>query len=185
LVGINGTGKSTLLKILAGLESPTNGHVVYERDLRIGYLDQDPRFEGFDTINDFIFSEENESLQLIKAYENLLQQEAFDEQRLAEITDRITAINAWEYEHAITTILNRLGIKKLDQSIATLSGGQQKRLSLAKLLITDPDVYLLDEPTNHLDIQTIEWLENLLTTSQKTIIFVTHDRYFLDSVCTE
>lgn len=185
LVGINGTGKSTLLKILAGLESPTKGHVVYEKDLRIGYLDQDPRFEGFDTINDFIFSEENESLQLIKAYENLLQQEAFDEQRLAEITDRITAINAWEYEHAITTILNRLGIKKLDQSIATLSGGQQKRLSLAKLLITDPDVYLLDEPTNHLDIQTIEWLENLLTTSQKTIIFVTHDRYFLDSVCTE
>lgn len=185
LVGINGTGKSTLLKILAGIEIPTAGKVVSEKDLRIGYLDQDPRFENFNTINDFIFSEENEALQLIKEYENLLQEENFDEDRVAEITERITAINAWEYEHEITTILSRLGITKLDQEISTLSGGQQKRLSLAKLLISDPDVYLLDEPTNHLDIETIEWLESLLTTNQKTVIFVTHDRYFLDNVCTE
>lgn len=185
LVGINGTGKSTLLKILAGIEIPTAGKVVSEKDLRIGYLDQDPRFENFNTINDFIFSEENEALQLIKEYENLLQEENFDEDRVADITERITAINAWEYEHEITTILSRLGITKLDQEISTLSGGQQKRLSLAKLLISDPDVYLLDEPTNHLDIETIEWLESLLTTNQKTVIFVTHDRYFLDNVCTE
>lgn len=185
LVGINGTGKSTLLKILAGIEIPTAGKVVSEKDLRIGYLDQDPRFENFNTINDFIFNEENEALQLIKEYENLLQEENFDEDRVAEITERITAINAWEYEHEITTILSRLGITKLDQEISTLSGGQQKRLSLAKLLISDPDVYLLDEPTNHLDIETIEWLESLLTTNQKTVIFVTHDRYFLDNVCTE
>ncbi len=185
LVGINGTGKSTLLKILAGKEIPTAGKVVTEKDLRIGYLDQDPRFENFNTINDFIFNEENEALQLIKEYENLLQEDDFNEDRVAEITERITAINAWEYEHEITTILSRLGINKLDQEINTLSGGQQKRLSLAKLLISDPDVYLLDEPTNHLDIETIEWLENLLTANQKTVIFVTHDRYFLDNVCTD
>src|SRR5690606_16121608 len=122
-------------------------------------------------------------LQLIKEYENLLQEENFDEDRVAEITERITAINAWEYEHEITTILSRLGITKLDQEISTLSGGQQKRLSLAKLLISDPDVYLLDEPTNQLDIETIEGLESLLSTKPKTFIFVTHDRYFLDNVC--
>ena len=185
LVGINGTGKSTLLKILAGLEIPTAGKVVSEKELRIGYLDQDPRFEDFKTINDFIFNAGNEALQLIKEYENLLQEEVFQEDKVAEITERITALNAWEYEHEITTILSRLGITKLDQEISTLSGGQQKRLSLAKLLISDPDVYLLDEPTNHLDIETIEWLESLLTTNQKTVIFITHDRYFLDNVCTE
>ena len=174
LVGINGTGKSTLLKILSGIEFPTAGKVVSEKELRVGYLDQDPRFDAG-----------NEALQLIKEYENLLQEEVFQEDKVAEITERITALNAWEYEHEITTILSRLGITKLDQQISTLSGGQQKRLSLAKLLISDPDVYLLDEPTNHLDIETIEWLENLLTTNQKTVIFITHDRYFLDNVCTE
>lgn len=185
LVGINGTGKSTLLKILAGIESPTQGKVVSEKELRIGYLDQDPRFDNFNTINDFIFNNDNEALALIREYENLLQKEDFDENKLAELTERITALNAWEYEHEITTILSRLGIKQLDQEISTLSGGQQKRLSLAQLLISDPDVYLLDEPTNHLDIETIEWLENLLTAGQKTVIFVSHDRYFLDNVCTE
>lgn len=185
LVGINGTGKSTLLKILSGIEFPTAGKVVSEKELRVGYLDQDPRFDDFNTINDFIFHAGNEALQLIKEYENLLQEEVFQEDKVAEITERITALNAWEYEHEITTILSRLGITKLDQQISTLSGGQQKRLSLAKLLISDPDVYLLDEPTNHLDIETIEWLENLLTTNQKTVIFITHDRYFLDNVCTE
>lgn len=185
IVGINGTGKSTLLKILAGIEIPTEGKVVTEKDLKVGYLDQDPRFEEYNTINDFIFSDQTESLQLIREYENLLESDHLDENKLAEISERITAINAWDYEHEIKSILGRLGINKLDQQISTLSGGQQKRLSLAKLLISNPDVYLLDEPTNHLDIETIEWLENLLTTHQRTIVFVTHDRYFLDNVCTE
>lgn len=96
--------------------------------------------------------------------------------------DELTDLNAWDYEHQIKIILGRLGIDQFDQLVSTLSGGQLKRLALAKLLIDEPDVYLLDEPTNHLDIETIEWLENFLNTGNKTVLFVTHDRYFLDNV---
>jgi len=185
LVGINGTGKSTLLKILAGIETPSLGKVVTERGINIGYLEQDPKFEGLTTINDFVFSVDNEQQQLIKEYERLIEMNPIQEERLAEVTEKLSASNAWEYEYHIKTVLSRLGLKNLDQEIKNLSGGQQKRLALAKLLINEPDIYILDEPTNHLDIETIEWLEKLLTTKQKTLIFVTHDRYFLNNICTE
>jgi len=185
LVGINGTGKSTLLKILAGIETPSLGKVVSERGINIGYLEQDPKFEGLTTINDFVFSVDNEQQQLIKEYERLIEMDPIQEEKLAEITEKLSASNAWEYEYHIKTVLSRLGLKKLDQEIKSLSGGQQKRLALAKLLINEPDIYILDEPTNHLDIETIEWLEKLLTTKQKTLIFITHDRYFLNNICTE
>ncbi|NGM65567.1 ABC-F family ATP-binding cassette domain-containing protein [Sphingobacterium sp. SGR-19] len=185
LVGINGTGKSTLLKILAEQTVPTAGKVVKERGIKIGFLSQEPSFSGMETINDFIYSPDNEQQQLIKAYENLLNSNKIDQQRLAELTDKLSAMEAWEYEHNIKTILNRLQISDFNQTIDSLSGGQKKRLSLAKLLIDEPDVYVLDEPTNHLDIETIEWLEKLLTTGNKTVLLVTHDRYFLDNVCTE
>src|SRR5699024_8903457 len=122
---------------------------------------------------------------LIKAYEDLLNSDNINQDRLAELTDKLSAMEAWEYEHNIKTILNRLQISNFNQKISSLSGGQKKRLSLAKLLIDEPDVYILDEPTNHLDIETIEWLEKLLTTGNKTVLLVTHDRYFLDNVCTE
>lgn len=185
LVGINGTGKSTLLKILAEVFPPQAGKVVKEKGLRIGYLSQDPKFTGLTTINDFIYSTDNEQQQLIKEYEALIDSENIDSNKLAQITDKLTALDAWEYEHNIKTILNRLQISNFDQDINSLSGGQKKRLSLAKLLIDEPDVYILDEPTNHLDIETIEWLEKLLTTGQKTVLIVSHDRYFLDNVCTQ
>ncbi len=185
LVGINGTGKSTLLKILAGIENPSLGKVVSERGINIGYLEQDPKFEGLTTINDFVFSVDNEQQQLIKEYERLIEMDPIQEEKLAEVTEKLSASNAWEYEYHIKTVLSRLGLKNLDQEIKDLSGGQQKRLALAKLLINEPDIYILDEPTNHLDIETIEWLEKLLTTKQKTLIFVTHDRYFLNNICTE
>lgn len=185
LVGINGTGKSTLLKILAGIEEPTEGKVVSERGIQIGYLEQDPQFEGLHTVNDFVFSADNEQQQLIAEYEHLIQHDPNNDEKLADISERLSASNAWEYEYHIKTVLDRLGFKTLDQEIKSLSGGQQKRLALAKLLINEPDVYILDEPTNHLDIETIEWLEKLLTTKQRTLIFVSHDRYFLDNVCTE
>lgn len=185
LVGINGTGKSTLLKILAGIENPSLGKVVSERGINIGYLEQDPKFEGLTTINDFVFSVDNEQQQLIKEYERLIEMDPIHEEKLAEVTEKLSASNAWEYEYHIKTVLSRLGLKNLDQEIKNLSGGQQKRLALAKLLINEPDIYILDEPTNHLDIETIEWLEKLLTTRQKTLIFVTHDRYFLNNICTE
>ncbi len=182
LVGINGTGKSTLLRILSGLLAPSLGKVVTERDLRIGYLEQDPTFQNQETISDFIYSIGNEKQQLIRQYEEAIEQEFQDEKLLNRLMDELSNANAWEYEYEIKTILGRMGIQNLDQKIATLSGGQRKRLALAKLLIDDPDVYILDEPTNHLDIETIEWLESYMTGGQKTILLVTHDRYFLDNV---
>jgi len=185
LVGVNGTGKSTLLKILAEQFVPIEGKVVKERGIKIGFLSQEPDFSGLNTVNDFIYSSDNEQQQLIRAYENLLNNDKIDQQKLAELTDKLSALEAWEYEHNIKTILNRLQISNFNQEINSLSGGQKKRLSLAKLLIDEPDVYILDEPTNHLDIETIEWLEKLLTTGNKTVLLVTHDRYFLDQVCTE
>jgi ATP-binding cassette subfamily F protein uup len=182
LVGINGTGKSTLLRILSGLLAPSLGKVVTERDLRIGYLEQDPSFQNQETISDFIYSIGNEKQQLIRQYEEAIEQEVQDEKLLNRLMDELSNANAWEYEYEIKTILGRMGIQNLDQKIVTLSGGQRKRLALAKLLIDDPDVYILDEPTNHLDIETIEWLESYMTGGQKTILLVTHDRYFLDNV---
>src|SRR5690606_4829028 len=185
LVGVNGTGKSTLLKILAEQILPTEGKVVKERGLKIGFLSQEPAFRQMETINDFIYSADNEQQQLIKRYENLLNNDKIDQKLLAELTDQLSAMEAWEYEHNIKSILNRLQISDFDQTIDSLSGGQKKRLSLAKLLIDEPDVYILDEPTNHLDIETIEWLEKILTAGNKTVLLVTHDRYFLDNICTE
>ena len=182
LVGINGTGKSTLLRILSGLLAPSLGKVVTERDLRIGYLEQDPQFQNQETISDFIYSIGNERQQLIRQYEEAVEQEVQDEKLLNRLMDELSNANAWEYEYEIKTILGRMGIQHLEQKITTLSGGQKKRLALAKLLIDDPDVYILDEPTNHLDIETIEWLESYMTGGQKTILLVTHDRYFLDNV---
>ena len=182
LVGINGTGKSTLLRILSGTLSPSQGKVVTERDLRSGYLEQDPKFNENESISDFIYSINNVQQQLIREYEEVIGNEHPDEKRLNYLMDELSNQNAWEYEFEIKSILGRLGIEHLDQKIKTLSGGQRKRLALAKLLIDDPDVYILDEPTNHLDIETIEWLESFLTTGQKTILLVTHDRYFLDHV---
>ena len=185
LVGINGTGKSTLLKILSGKTVPIEGKVVKTKDLKIGYLEQEPSFENLTLVSDFIYSIDNDIQQFIKEYDFLIRTEQTSNPRLQELADILTIKDAWNFENNIKTILNRMGIVDLEQPINKLSGGQRKRLSLAKLLIDEPDVYILDEPTNHLDIETIEWLENLLTIGQKTIIFVTHDRYFLDNICTE
>lgn len=185
LVGVNGAGKSTLLKLLSGKISPTEGKIVSARDLRPGYLEQDPLFEKGATISDYIFHKDNIQQQLILKYEELLENDPDNTKAIEKITEELSAVNAWEYEYQIKNILGRLDIHQLHQRIDTLSGGQKKRLALAKLLIEDPDVYVLDEPTNHLDIDTIEWLEKLLTEGAKTILMVTHDRYFLDNVCNE
>jgi len=185
LVGINGAGKSTLLKLLAGQFLPVEGKVVQARDLRMGYLEQDPTFDKAYTISDYIFHSDNKQQQLIRQYEELLENDPENTKAIDKITEEISDSDAWEYEYKIKTILGRLDIHHLNQMIDTLSGGQRKRLALARLLIEDPDVYLLDEPTNHLDIDTIEWLEKLMTEGAKTILMVTHDRYFLDNVCNE
>ncbi|MBC6110145.1 ABC-F family ATP-binding cassette domain-containing protein [Pedobacter fastidiosus] len=183
LVGINGAGKSTLLKLLAERFPPLEGKIVKNKAVKIGFLDQEPQFNEGYSISDFIFSLDNKQQQLIKEYEELIEDPNPDEKTLNRLYEELSEHNAWEYEHEIKTILNRMGIVHLQQKISTLSGGQKKRLALAKLLIEDPEILVLDEPTNHLDIDTIEWLEKLLTTGQKTILLVTHDRYFLDNVC--
>ena len=183
LVGINGAGKSTLLKLLAEKFPPLEGKIVKNKAVKIGFLDQEPTFNEGYSISDHIFSLENKQQQLIKEYEELIEDPNPDEKTLNRLYEELSEHNAWEYEHEIKTILNRMGITHLQQKIDTLSGGQKKRLALAKLLIEDPEILVLDEPTNHLDIDTIEWLEKLLTTGQKTILLVTHDRYFLDNVC--
>lgn len=183
LVGINGAGKSTLLKLLAERFNPLEGKIVKNKFVKIGFLDQEPSFpEGY-SISDFIFSLDNKQQQLIKEYEEIIEDPNPDEKTLNRLYEELSEHNAWEYEHEIKTILSRMGITHLQQQIDTLSGGQKKRIALAKLLIEDPDLYVLDEPTNHLDIDTIEWLEKLLTSGNKTILLVTHDRYFLDNVC--
>lgn len=183
LVGVNGAGKSTLMKLLAERFAPLEGKIVKNKSTKIGFLDQEPSFPDNSTISDFIFSTENKQQQLIKEYEELIEEEHPDEKKLNRLYEELSEHNAWEYEHKIKTILSRMGINQLQQKIDTLSGGQRKRLALAKLLIEDPEIYVLDEPTNHLDIDTIEWLEKILTTGAKTLLLVTHDRYFLDNVC--
>ena len=183
LVGVNGAGKSTLMKLLAERFAPLEGKIVKNKFVKIGFLDQEPTFPENSTISDFIFSSENKQQQLIKEYEELVEQENIDEKKLNRLYEELSEHNAWEYEHQIKTILSRMGINHLQQKIDTLSGGQRKRIALAKLLIEGPEIYVLDEPTNHLDIDTIEWLEKLLTSGNKTLLLVTHDRYFLDNVC--
>jgi len=183
LVGINGAGKSTLLKLLAERFLPLEGKIVKNKFVKIGFLDQEPSFPDGYSISDFIFSLDNKQQQLIKQYEELIEDPNPDERTLNRLYEELSEHNAWEYEHEIKTILSRMGITHLQQQISTLSGGQKKRLALAKLLIEDPEILVLDEPTNHLDIDTIEWLEKLLTSGNKTILLVTHDRYFLDNVC--
>ena len=183
LVGINGAGKSTLMKLLAERFAPLEGKIVKNKSTKIGFLDQEPSFPENSSISDFIFSTDNKQQQLIKEYEELIEEEHPDEKKLNRLYEELSEHNAWEYEHQIKTILSRMGINHLQQKIDTLSGGQRKRLALAKLLIEDPEIYVLDEPTNHLDIDTIEWLEKILTSGNKTLLLVTHDRYFLDNVC--
>lgn len=185
LVGINGAGKSTLLKILAGELNPVEGKAVRAKDLNVSYLNQDPKFDKDYTISDFIFNAENKQQQLIKQYEELVENDPENYDAINKLAEELSEADAWAYEYEIKQILGRLDIHHLGQKIDTLSGGQKKRLALAALLIQDPEVYLLDEPTNHLDIDTIEWLEKMLTSSGKTIVMVTHDRYFLDNVCNE
>lgn len=185
LVGVNGAGKSTLMNIIAASLDPSEGKLIRNKSIRIGHLEQDPVPTLTCSISDYIFSDEHPALSLIKRYEELLENPEGKDDEINKLTDELSAADAWEYEHKIKQILGTLGIHHLKQAINTLSGGQKKRIALAKLLIEDPDLFILDEPTNHLDIDTIEWLEEYLNKGNKTLIMVTHDRYFLDNVCNE
>ncbi|WP_138430101.1 ABC-F family ATP-binding cassette domain-containing protein [Fodinibius saliphilus] len=188
LIAENGTGKTTLLQILAGNETPDEGKVMIQNDVSIGFLEQDPKLNEDLTIRSYIARSNNKMVQLIQNYEQAVQAQAEDyneetQQAFEEAAAKMDAANAWDYEQRMEQILGKLSIHDLDQSIATLSGGQRKRVALAFVLLDDPDMLILDEPTNHLDVEMIEWLEEYLKQSNLTLLMVTHDRYFLDRVC--
>lgn len=183
LIAKNGSGKTTLLNILVGKESYDSGSVVFRRDLRIAYLEQDPIYPAELTVLQACFHSGNEVTDLIAEYEKSMA--SGDHSNLDAILQKMDILQAWDYEHRAKQILAQLKITDFDQKISELSGGQLKRVALANVLITEPDLIILDEPTNHLDLDMVEWLEEYLQRSRLSLLMVTHDRYFLDRVCNE
>ncbi len=182
LIAKNGTGKTTLLNIIAGNEDYQGGTISFQRDLRIGYLDQDPDFPKELSVIDACLRSDNEAVRTIAAYEHCMMSE--NHFGLDEILSQMDLHKAWDYETRIKQILGKLKITNFEQLIGELSGGQLKRVALANVLIAEPDLLILDEPTNHLDLEMVEWLEDFLKRSTMALLMVTHDRYFLDRVCT-
>jgi len=183
LIARNGTGKSTLLDLLAGKETPESGLITLTNDVKLGYFEQIPNLNPYHTVIEEIFTSDNEKVKTVKAFELAVAQNNQDE--IAAISAKMDELNAWAIENEIKQILTELKITNLEQKVSELSGGQQKRLALAKVLIDQPDLLILDEPTNHLDLEMIEWLEDYLEKTKSTLLMVTHDRYFLDRVCNE
>lgn len=188
LVAPNGTGKSTLLKVISGAETADSGQVMIRNGITIGYLEQEPVLDPTMSIRDFISHGHSDIVEVIRSYEKAVkdQEEVYNDQTHAAFEKALAAMDAadaWDYEQRMTQILGKLDIHNLDQHIGTLSGGERKRVALAFVLLENPDLLLLDEPTNHLDVDMIEWLENYLATSNVTLLMITHDRYFLDRVC--
>ncbi len=181
LIGANGSGKTTILNVLGGLTPPDEGSYSIRKDIRVGYLDQNPTYKLSSTVMETIFASKNDVTDAIKNYEIAI--EHGDGDNIAKYAEILTALDGWDYETKIQQILAKLGVHDFDKLMGELSGGQQKRVSLAKVLIENPDLLILDEPTNHLDLDTIEWLEGYLSSSNTTLLLVTHDRYFLDKVC--
>ncbi|MBR7175839.1 MAG: ABC-F family ATP-binding cassette domain-containing protein [Bacteroidales bacterium] len=188
LVAANGTGKSTMMKILVGKEESDKGSIAYNENIRIGYLEQLPQFNPELTIQDVISTGHTDIMNVIQRYENALLNHVDDnnlttKKELEDSISQMDSLQAWSYEQRLKQLLYTFEITDLSQKVGTLSGGQVKRLALALVLLDDPDILFLDEPTNHLDMGMIEWLEKYLTQSTKTLFMVTHDRYFLDRVC--
>ena len=181
LIAKNGTGKTTLLRIIAGLESPDSGTVTFRSDLRVGYLDQTPAFDPEMTVLDACMVPDTPSAIIVAEYEKALLEG--DQSRIEKSMQKMEAAGAWNYDERLRQLLTRFHITDMNARMCTLSGGQQKRVALARILLENPDMIILDEPTNHLDIDIIEWLENYLTRQNVTLLMVTHDRYFLDRVC--
>jgi ATP-binding cassette subfamily F protein uup len=183
LIAKNGSGKTTLLNILAGRDTFDKGSYYINKDIKTGYLDQDPHFDKNLTVFEAAFGASGELMDTVREYE--LAVHSHDKKRLEIAMSQMDFHQAWDIEVRIKQMLSVFKLENLDQSVKTLSGGQIKRLALAVTLIHDPDFVILDEPTNHLDLEMIEWLEEYLIKSRKTMLMVTHDRYFLDRVCTE
>ncbi len=190
LISRNGAGKSSLLNIIAGKDLPDSGSVTFRKGVRWSYLPQNPVMDDEKSVFDVLFNSDNEFMRAIRDYElslNRLRHEDTPEahQHLELSTNAMEMVGAWDYEVKIKEILTRFKITDLDQKTGELSGGQRKKLSLAKALLEETDLLILDEPTNHLDIEMIEWLEEYLSRQNLSLLVVTHDRYFLDNVCND
>lgn len=183
LIAKNGIGKTTLLNILAGIESKDSGEVNFLPDRKVGYLPQDITFDPSLTIISALFKTDNPVLKLIREYELAVEAENYKE--IEKLSLKLDNLKAWDYEVRIKQLLAQLNINNLQQKIAELSGGQRKRVAIASVLIEEPEVLILDEPTNHLDLKVISWLEDYLKRARISLFMVTHDRYFLDRVCSE
>ncbi len=187
IVGVNGTGKTTLLDVISGklgFDGDTSPFSV-KNDYKIAYLTQNPQFDDTKTVLDTVLSSNLREMVLIKEYESLMADYSEANQtRLEKVMAEMDSLDAWSVESEVKTVLSKLGIADLTQKVGDLSGGLRRRVQLAQVLLNDADLFLLDEPTNHLDIDTITWLSNFLKSSKKTVLFITHDRYFLDNIAT-
>ncbi len=184
LVAKNGTGKTTLMRVLAGSEGSEgeNATILIAKDIRTGFLVQDPDLDASMTVEEAVFDSENLAIRAVKDYEHALL-DTDNAEALQHAMAQMDELRAWDTETRVQEILSKLRLDNLQQRVSTLSGGQKKRLALAKMLLDEPDFLILDEPTNHLDLDMIEWLEQYLSKSTLTLFMVTHDRYFLDAVC--
>ncbi|MFN4812531.1 MAG: ABC-F family ATP-binding cassette domain-containing protein [Bacteroidota bacterium] len=188
LVARNGSGKSTLLRIITGTDTSDDGKVIFRRDLRVSFLDQNPSFNEELSIIDTVLMAENEITKAIKQYEKIIdiptdELNSKQAEELEQALAQMDKTNAWAYEIRVKQVLAKLGLVKITVPVKKLSGGQKKRVALAKVLIEEPDLLIMDEPTNHLDVDMIEWLEEYLENKDLSLLLVTHDRYFLDNVC--
>ncbi len=198
LIGRNGTGKSTLLATIAGVLVPDEGTVVINKEAGVSYLPQTPVFDANDTIREHIFKSKSPKLAVIREYEEICEEmgnkvnEALETNSIASglqtryesIMHKMDTGDLWNYEAQISSILSTLGITDMSRRMGELSGGMCKKVALAQVLVEDTKLLLLDEPTNHLDITTIYWLQNYLHDTKRSVLMVTHDRWFLDAVCT-
>ncbi len=190
LVARNGAGKSTLLSMLSGARSgaagdhevPDSGKIIWNDQIRVGWLQQDPAMDPEMTVLEQVFASDNPAAQLVRDYEAAVARH--DDDSIPALIEKMDALKAWDYESRAKQMLSRLYITDFDKKVGQLSGGQRKRIAIANLLLSEPDFLILDEPTNHLDVEIIEWLEEYLSRSSATLLMVTHDRYFLDRVCT-
>jgi ATP-binding cassette subfamily F protein uup len=190
LIAKNGTGKTNLLNILALKDQSDAGTVLVSKDIKTAYLEQEPFIPENLTVYEALFNSNNELLQAVAAYEKALEHSETNHDNVAmaglqRCMEEMDRLQAWDYESRIRQVLTKLAIHQYDQLAGSLSGGQKKRLALARLLINTPDLLIMDEPTNHLDIDMIEWLEGYLKSVDTTLLLVTHDRYFLDNVCNQ